>query len=520
MQHKCNYKESEASFSFTRSGQGLSRKFMVILTKSRKHSFLSQLVVVFCLFMIGVAIFLVYLQNQRVYESSMQKSREDILRLSRLVADNTDLSLHSVDLILRRAAERQYFNALFGGTLQSDLRLNLELWAQEISHIQALMVVGADGKIKTLTDPNNIPGFLEKRDFPDEKHFVQLRDVEDQGLLVSVYSDSRLTNNQGYLLLSRRLEKIDGSFGGIVSALVDGRALTEYIKAIEIGEHTDVVLMLEDMQTFIGADMLRKEGALSAWMKQRVTKESIATDAVKNVDIAAVELDGNPAYVAVKGLGRFPVSVALVMYEEDILASYYTNRYYYFIFLGVFVGFTITIGFFTVVLVGQVQRVQYSEQKALLASQTKSDFLAKISHELRTPLNAIIGFSEMLNAEYFGKLSVDQSDRIKDINDCGTHLLALINDLLDFSKAEAGKLVLKEENIYLGDVIHEALRMMAADAKKASVKLIDKTEQCLPTLTADSRKLKQVVVNLLSNAIKFTPKGGDVIVSTMITKRG
>jgi signal transduction histidine kinase len=212
--------------------------------------------------------------------------------------------------------------------------------------------------------------------------------------------------------------------------------------------------------------------------------------------------------------------VSLIMHEEDILRGYYTNRYYYFIFLGVFIGFTITIGVFSIVLVGQIRRAQLSEQNALLASQAKSDFLAKISHELRTPLNAIIGFSEMLEAEYFGKLAVDQRERIHDIHECGSHLLALINDLLDFSKAEAGKLVLNEENIYLGDVISEALRMVSPQASHAGVTIIDQTATCLPTLRADARKLKQVLVNLLSNSIKFTPKRGNITVSTMITKRG
>lgn len=464
--------------------------------------------------------FLVYLQSQRVYEDTIRKSREDIVRLTQLVADNSDLSLHSVDLMLRRASERQYFNLLFGGTLKADIRLNLELWADEISHVEFMMVVDEKGDITIANSPRHVLGFSQGRAFPDEKHFMSHRDNEDQGLLISVYSDPRLENNAGYFLMSRRLEKLDGSFGGLVVALVDGRSLTDYIKSIEAGQHADVTLMLEDVGMFIGSDLVQKEDALSKWIEQRRISENLAGNGQKTVDVASIELNDEDAFVAMKRLSRFPLSVALVMYEDNILSSYYTNRYYYFIFLGVFIGFTVTIGFFTVALVGQVQRVQYSEQKALLASQTKSDFLAKISHELRTPLNAIIGFSEMLQAEYFGKLQEDQQDRVKDINDCATHLLALINDLLDFSKAEAGKLVLQEENIYLGDVTSEALRMMRANAEQAKVELVDKTVQCLPTLTADRRKLKQVIVNLLSNAIKFTPKGGKVILSTMMTKKG
>jgi signal transduction histidine kinase len=298
--------------------------------------------------------------------------------------------------------------------------------------------------------------------------------------------------------------------------------LTHYIQSIELGRKTKVALMMNNSDTLVGMDGGTDKEMLKIWMEQRKKLASSLQQKkeTQEVDIVSVNVEDKRAFVTFEHSSKFPVMVSLIMHEEDILRGYYTNRYYYFIFLGVFIGFTITIGVFSIVLVGQIRRAQLSEQNALLASQAKSDFLAKISHELRTPLNAIIGFSEMLEAEYFGKLAVDQRERIHDIHECGSHLLALINDLLDFSKAEAGKLVLNEENIYLGDVISEALRMVSPQASHAGVTIIDQTATCLPTLRADARKLKQVLVNLLSNSIKFTPKRGNITVSTMITKRG
>jgi signal transduction histidine kinase len=145
------------------------------------------------------------------------------------------------------------------------------------------------------------------------------------------------------------------------------------------------------------------------------------------------------------------------------------------------------------------------------ASLAKSDFLATISHELRTPLNAIIGFSEMLAALGPSGLGGAQHlEYIKDINASGVHLLEVINDILDLSKAEAGKLEMTEEVVDVGQTIEDALRMVRARAERSGVELLASASDRLPFLLADERKLKQVLLNILSNAVKFTPAGGQV----------
>jgi signal transduction histidine kinase len=136
-----------------------------------------------------------------------------------------------------------------------------------------------------------------------------------------------------------------------------------------------------------------------------------------------------------------------------------------------------------------------------------------MSHELRTPLNAVIGFSEMLGAGYFGPLNDKQKERVQDINLCGTHLLQLISDILEFSKGEAGKLELQEEELDLKRAIEECARIVADRAKTKHITLHIDTEDGLPLLFADKRKVRQILLNLLSNAIKFTPAHGTVTVS-------
>jgi signal transduction histidine kinase/CheY-like chemotaxis protein len=146
-----------------------------------------------------------------------------------------------------------------------------------------------------------------------------------------------------------------------------------------------------------------------------------------------------------------------------------------------------------------------------IAGRHKSEFLANMSHELRTPLNAVIGFSDVLLDRMFGELNDRQAEYVRDIRDSGVHLLELINDILDLSKVEAGRMELELEPVSLPEAVEHALSMVrqrAADNQIALDVELDAPE----TVMADERKLKQVLVNLLGNAVKFTPPGGAVAV--------
>ena len=148
------------------------------------------------------------------------------------------------------------------------------------------------------------------------------------------------------------------------------------------------------------------------------------------------------------------------------------------------------------------------------ANKAKSEFLANMSHELRTPLNAIIGFSDILKRQLFGNLGDPRySEYVTDINDSGNHLLAIINDILDLAKAEAGKLTLQEEDIDLVRCLDDAMRMCRGRAVTAGVNLnfANATESIYAHV--DERLIRQIVLNLLTNAIKFTNEGGKVTLS-------
>jgi len=160
-------------------------------------------------------------------------------------------------------------------------------------------------------------------------------------------------------------------------------------------------------------------------------------------------------------------------------------------------------------------------QRAQSADLTKTEFLANMSHELRTPMNAIIGFSEMMRNEVFGPLGNERyAEYNADIHDSGRHLLDIINDVLELSKVEAGKYVLRETEIALPEVIESVCRLMAPRAANKGITFDVKIAPNLPTVYADERALKQILLKLLSNAIKFTPSEGRVVVEVAHDSKG
>jgi signal transduction histidine kinase len=161
------------------------------------------------------------------------------------------------------------------------------------------------------------------------------------------------------------------------------------------------------------------------------------------------------------------------------------------------------------------KELEVANRELAAASQHKSEFLANMSHELRTPLNAIIGFSEVLTDRMFGELNEKQEEYLKDIYASGTHLLSLINDILDLSKIEAGRMELELTDFHLPTALDNALTLVRERAARRSITLDISIDERLGEVQADERKIRQVALNLLSNAIKFTPEGGRIAVAAV-----
>jgi PAS domain S-box-containing protein len=154
--------------------------------------------------------------------------------------------------------------------------------------------------------------------------------------------------------------------------------------------------------------------------------------------------------------------------------------------------------------------LRQAKEAAEVANRAKSEFLANVSHELRTPLNAILGFSEVLLEQMFGPLNAKQEEYLRDILSSGKHLLSLINDLLDLTRIEAGKLELQQRALNLRYLLERSLVMVKDRAVAHNITLSLEVDDSLDTVFVDDQKVKQVLFNLLSNALKFTPAGGQV----------
>lgn len=153
------------------------------------------------------------------------------------------------------------------------------------------------------------------------------------------------------------------------------------------------------------------------------------------------------------------------------------------------------------------------------ANRLKSEFLATMSHELRTPLNAIIGFAEVLRDEVIGPLNGDQKGCLDDIHSSGQHLLSMINNILDFTKIEAGKFELKYEEFSLETVIAEVLHAISEFSDKKGISIHTHIHANIPHLVADKIKFKQIMFNLLSNAVKFTAKNGTITINVKLVEQ-
>lgn len=468
------------------------------------------------LIMLLFCVFVAY-QASKAYEHAIEEGKTNATRLTKILSDQVELSFLAVDLTLRRAVERQYFNTMFGGNLPHDIENNFRLWVEETPQIAALMMVNEQGEIEVAANKPGYDAWYNYREsMRDDPAFKAMGEDSERNYYIGQQRSGNAAHPQ-LIVMSRRLNKLDGSFAGVIIAALDPQFFADFFTSVDFGTNRFMALMLDSGQLlYTGPDDHPSRDTILDFIgdhasehlqdHQLITGTQSFNDAIKIY-----------SYLTLRNL---PITVAVVIDEKDFLSGWRHARLKDVSFLAIFTIFGSVLSFFALNMAKQILRVEESEAAAILASQAKSEFLANMSHELRTPLNAVIGFSEMLTAGYFGALNDKQRERVQDINLCGTHLLQLISDILEFSKGEAGKLELHEEDIDVKRAVDECTRIVFERAKSKHITLTTMLEDSLPLLHGDKRKLRQILLNLLSNAIKFTPAHGTVTVAARIDHHG
>jgi signal transduction histidine kinase len=452
---------------------------------------------------------IVLYQAFREYDHAIERGRKDAERLATILTDQIKLTFVTVDLSLQRAVERQYLNLLFGGHLPKDMEHNLTLWVREIPQLIGMMVITENGEVDTAVHDKKYDGWLDyRRNMRHTLAFSTLEHDASLGLYIGPLSQNRKMNPD-VILTARRINKLNGTFGGVVMAAVQSRYFLDFFDSIDSGANRYLSLMLEDGTDLLGGVKHPRANTLLSQQFLLDHKKQLATDA----PLSELRKVGDSLkIIAMREIPELGLTVSVIVDEEDFLRAFWQDRFKDLSFLAIFTVFGSVLSFFALTMARQILRVEESEAAAILASQAKSEFLANMSHELRTPLNAIIGFSEMMNSGYFGPMNAKQKERMQDIYLCGNHLLHLITDILEFSKGEAGKLEIVEEKVDVSAIIEETIRMMNEKVKSKGCHLRLEVSQNLPKLFADKRKLKQILINLFSNAVKFTPPKGDITV--------
>lgn len=459
--------------------------------------------IAFSVLIISVFCLIVVYQGSRAYDRAVQEGEERSDRLARILADHAELTFLGVDLSLRRAIERQYFNSLFGNNLPEYTEQNFKVWLNETPQIVALALIDRTGSVAVAAHKKSYDHWMDyHKSLVGQKLFEHMKQADDTFVFIGKHYTE---THDPLIIMSRRYNQLNGEFGGIVVAAINPQYFVNFYNSIAWGDMRYMSLMLPD-GTMLASGPLDSENNEKL---VRTTLENLR-DKNENVQSHTLKSDDELKILAIHSLKNIPIKAAVIMNGSDFLAEWSQSRMKDIGFLALFTIFGSVLSFFAVAMAKQMMRAEKSEASAILASQAKSEFLANMSHELRTPLNAIIGFSEMINSGYFGPLNAKQKERIHDINLCGSHLLQLISDILEFSKGDAGKLELIEEKVDMGEIVNESVRIMSGKLKVKGIHVVVSVEPNLPALWGDKRKIRQVLINLLSNAVKFTQDNGTI----------
>jgi signal transduction histidine kinase len=482
-----------------------------------------RFIILFSVLIVTVNTVIIIYRGVNRYHKEINAKKEEIESTTRAIGDHMKSTFLAVDVVLQRAVDKHRSNLLFGSSqnLQQDTQNNIISWIDQSPQIAAMLMTNEYGEIKAIYRKQGYKLWMEGKEFVSQEEYFKYH-VDEIDQLYIGRQPSFIKNQKGFIVLSRRLDKIDGTFDGIILAAVNIDYVISFFNSIEKDSMTKLVIThhpdgMKIYDPFMGNESAESKQFDDNFIYSHEFSERAKSENPKvTITKATGIVDNKLRIYSFLTMRDIQMQVSLIFHGNDILRNWNSERLSDAILYIIFLLFVLVVAFFSIELAKQVSKLRASEKKALAASKAKSDFLANMSHELRTPLNAIIGFSEMLMTEYFGKINDKQRERLKDIHGCGNHLLSLINDILEFSKGQAGKLEIRPEEVAIHRVVNEVVRMFDERAKNDGIIITVNASKSLPYIFVDKRKIKQILINLISNAVKFSEKGDVINVSAKV----
>lgn len=442
-----------------------------------------------------------YVQMSRtVFETQLGDTLHSAQSTVRAYERSTHRTLHEIDVTLQSFAQRYV-----EGGLASARRIIDHGW-YDANLIHHFSVFDVDG---------NLVFRSEGRDPVDNLRRQALYSFHrSTGQTLMFVGAPYLGSATGRPLLrfSRRLEDGDGGFAGIVIANVDPDQLSDFYQQAMVGPRGTVAL--------VGLDRLvlaMAAGSGQMAVGSRVDDAGLWEGLAKSVTgiyRQSAEGDGQARVYVYRQVQGYPVVVKVGVAISDVEDTVAPLRRH---LLVIVVLLTVSILIVAVFLI--IQHRNSEQLKAALA--VNRDFLARVSHELRTPLNAILGFSEVIKDQMLGPGAGPRyTEYARDIHNSGQHLLNLINDILDLSRLQAGRMDLNMEALEVRPTVEWAIRIITPQAQDKAIQVECAVDPEISRIMADERALKQMLLNLLTNAVKFTPAGGRILVSVSRGDRG
>lgn len=450
------------------------------------------------------------------YETAIESEKRDARNLVRSVESQTERIFRENEQFLKGIGDL-YMSLSTSGFLDDErFHLYLKDKATEYPIVNVLFILDQNGRPLISARVHPVPekmrdlraGFMPDV-LPQTKEFFlgrlfQARPVSEDG-----------GADQWIMPIFHTMRDASGTLKGYVAAIIDTRIFRDFVSTLEVGEYGDVVIWDGGGRLVAAHPNSRMGvGTYSEMIAERMNSYRSGGYEITIYTILT-DIGDSSVVMSTKGVEGAQLGLAAYLNSRDYLEPWYNSLYSLSVItvLVLFVMFGLTIS-----LDRQLKQKELSEEalnaardQAEDASKAKSQFLAQVSHEFRTPLNAIIGFSEIIKERlYGGAIEQKYVESADNIHSSGDHLLRIVNDLIDLSRAEAGSFSVEISDIQINECVEAVKRLLSKDAEDHGVAILNVCDPPDLYMSIDKHLMEHVLINLVSNAIKFSPPGSEV----------